>query len=369
MDKKIKVGITQGDFNGIGLEVALKAVADDMITELFTPVIFADSRLIRLAANNMNIELPEIKFIEKPSDARHGVINVVDLKLSDTTLQAGHATHESGTGALASIDAALKAITDSTIDVLVTAPVSKEACASVNPDFSGHTEYLNNYVGDDHRAQMILFDEKMRVALVTTHVPVSQIAAKISEEEVYSAIKGLASTLKRDFTISVPKIAVLSLNPHVGDGGMLGTEEKDVIVPAIEQCREEGIQVFGPYAADGFFGKGAYMKFDAVLAMYHDQGLAPFKALASEYGVNYSAGLPFVRTSPDHGTAYDIAWRGIADPRSMREAIYKAIDIFRNRSLYDNAAANPLQKHSIDRHSKGDRQNNSQESKTIETEE
>lgn len=342
--KNIKVGITQGDFNGIGLEVALKALSDENITDLFTPVLFADWQLVQHAVKEFGLEFHALRRIDDASQAHNGHINVVDLHLQDNHIDAGKPTQASGAGSVAALEAAVKALDEGRVDVLVTAPISKEAVQSESFKFAGHTEYLNAKAGEKYKARMILFDDNLRVALVTTHLPISRLVSEITRDKVAETIKDFRDTLTRDFSIVGPKIAVLSLNPHVGDGGLLGTEEAEIIAPAIEDCIKEGMLVFGPFAADGFFGSGAYRKFDGVLAMYHDQGLAPFKALASEKGVNFTAGLPFVRTSPDHGTAYDIAWQGIADPQSMREAIYKAIDIHRSRGRHDEASANPLKK-------------------------
>lgn len=355
MNNQIRVGITQGDFNGVGLEVTLKALADETITELFTPVIFADWRLVEHARNTFQLELAGLQRINDADEARPGRINVVDLKLDDTGLEPGRPTAASGAGAVAALKAAVNAIKEGDIDVLVTAPISKEAVQSDSFRFHGHTEYLNAEAGDEYKAQMILFDDLLRVALVTTHLPISEVASSITRERVVESIKELSATLSRDFGIVRPKIAVLSLNPHCGDGGLLGSEEADAVSPAIEDCINSSILAFGPYAADGFFGSGAYNSFDGILAMYHDQGLAPFKALARENGVNFTAGLPFVRTSPDHGTAYDIAWKGEADPSSMREAIYKAIDILRCRARFDEASANPLRRQAPDRNAKPER--------------
>lgn len=344
MSKPIKVGITQGDHNGIGLEVILKALNSDTITDLFTPVLFADWRLVDQAKKTFGLDLHSMRRIEKASDARPGQINVVDLRLSDNKIEPGMPTQASGRGAEMSLENAMEAMNAGEIDVLVTAPISKEAIQSDSFRFAGHTEYLESKAGEDNKAMMILFDDRMRVALVTTHVPISQLAQHITKEKVAKSIQDFALSLKKDFTVTRPKIAVLSLNPHVGDGGLLGEEEENAIKPAIDECIECGILAFGPYAADGFFGSGAYKNFDGILAMYHDQGLAPFKALGAEEGVNFTAGLPFVRTSPDHGTAYDIAWKGEADPQSMRHAIYRAIDIYRNRLRHEEASANPLKK-------------------------
>ncbi len=355
MKRLIKVGITQGDFNGVGLEVALKALSDDTILELMTPVLFADWRLVEYARKTLSLELPALNRIRDVADVVDDRINVVDLHLADTTVEAGKPSAASGAGAVAALEKAMSAISSHDIDVLVTAPISKEAAQSESFHYNGHTEYLGAKAGEGARPQMILFDDYIRVALVTTHLPLAEVPAAITRESVADAICRFSATLSQDFGISRPKIAILSLNPHCGDGGLLGNEEKEHIAPAIEDCNSKGVFAFGPFAADGFFGSGAYTRFDGVLAMYHDQGLAAFKSLARENGVNYTAGLPFVRTSPDHGTACDIAWKGKADPTSMREAIYKAIDIFRCRRNSLEAAANPLKPQSNDRPKKEDR--------------
>lgn len=366
MAKPIRVGITQGDHNGIGLEIVLKALNPDTVTELFTPVVFADWRLMEEARKTLGLEMHSMKRLEKTSDVRPGQINVIDLHLPDIRIEPGIPTATSGAGAEASLDKATEALMAGDIDVLVTAPISKEAIQSDTFKFAGHTEYLESKAGEGHKARMILFDDKMRVALVTTHVPISKLTEEITQEKVAQAIRDFSSSLTRDFTVTRPKIAVLSLNPHVGDGGLLGTEENEIIKPAIEESINQGILAFGPYSADGFFGSGSYKNFDGILAMYHDQGLAPFKALGGGEGVNFTAGLPFVRTSPDHGTGYDIAWKGEADPQSMREAIYRAIDIYRNRKRHEEAASNPLKKQITERPQKGDR---SRSDKEITTEE
>ena len=355
MANNITVGLTQGDFNGIGLEVLLKSLSDETVTELFTPVIFADWRLVEQARRTFITEQMHFQRVASADEAVPGHINVVDLRLDDVSLQPGKPTPSSGQGAVKSLETAVTALQNGDIDVLVTAPISKEAVQSDTFHFPGHTEYLNAKAGEDYKSQMILFDDHIRVALVTTHLPLSDIASAITKDKVVEAVKSFASTLRQDFGVVRPKVAVLSLNPHCGDGGLLGTEEKEVILPAIDECESAGILAFGPYASDGFFGSGAYRDFDGILAMYHDQGLAPFKALARENGVNFTAGLPFVRTSPDHGTAYDIAWKGEADPTSMREAIYKAVDIFRNRAIYLEASANPLRHQSTDRGQRQDK--------------
>lgn len=357
MTKKIRVGITQGDCNGVGPEIILKSLAHPSVTDLFTPVVFADWRVMEQAAAIPGIEAPQMHRVAGAAAAADGKINIVDLRLDRLKVTPGRPTPESGAGAVAALEAAMTALGLGEIDVLVTAPISKEAVQSDAFRFPGHTEYLASKAGEGHKAQMILFDDHVRVALVTTHLPLADIPQAITRERVAGAVKNFNRTLREDFGIERPKIAVLSLNPHCGDGGLLGTEEKEVITPAIDDCIADGILAFGPFAADGFFGTGAYTGFDGVLAMYHDQGLGAFKALARQNGVNFTAGLPFVRTSPDHGTAFDIAWSGTADPVSMREAIYKAVDIFRTRERYRQASANPLRHQAAERHPKTDKGN------------
>ncbi len=342
--QKIKVGISQGDVNGVGYEVILKTFANDEMLQLCTPVLFGSPKVA--AYYRKTIEgAPNFNVIDRPERARDNQLNIVDC-FSDTEIkiEPGRPSEEAGSAAYKALEAAVRALGEQRIDVLVTAPVNKNTIQCENFKFPGHTEYIEKQVGEGSRALMILMNDIMKVALVTTHVPVSQIAHKITKQNVEAKLKILNEALKQDFAIDNPRIAVLSLNPHCGDNGVIGTEEQEVIIPVIEDCFKKGIRCFGPYAADGFFGSGNYRKFDAILAMYHDQGLAPFKTLAMEDGVNYTAGLPVVRTSPAHGTAYDIAGKGIADETSFRQAIFAAIDIFRNRICYDEAYANPLKK-------------------------
>ncbi|MDE5791074.1 MAG: 4-hydroxythreonine-4-phosphate dehydrogenase PdxA [Muribaculaceae bacterium] len=361
MAKNMRVGITHGDYNGVGYEVIVKALDDEKITELFTPVVFGLQKFFEKARKEFATEMPGVEYIKNVSQIKEGKINVVELPGGDLPLSPGEPTKESGSSAVEALELAVEAIRDGAIDVLVTAPICKTAVQGERFHFPGHTEYLEaksngegETISEDKgnqpaeaspfRSQMILFDDYLRVALVTTHLPVSDISSAISKEKVLDSVERLDKVLRSDFGCERPKIAVLSLNPHCGDNGLLGKEEGEKIIPAIEEAEQKGLLVFGPYAADGFFATGAYRNFDGVLAMYHDQGLAPFKALAGEHGVNFTAGLPFVRTSPDHGTAFDIAWKGEADPTSMREAIYKAIDLRRNRERYLRASHNPLRK-------------------------
>lgn len=354
MGNPIKVGITHGDVNGVGYEIILKALADESITELFTPVIFGVPEILEKAKEKFELQNLIINVVSDVSQIKDGNINLVALK-GKPELHPGEVKKDAGESAVEALEEAVKALEEANIDVLVTAPISKEAVQSESFNFPGHTEFLTHKIGEGHEAMMILFNEYLRVALLTVHLPLTKIAENITEEKIVESVKKLVDTLKKDFGIVRPKIAVLSLNPHAGDGGVLGVEEEEIIKPAITTLIQEGLLVYGPFPADGFFGHALYNKFDGVLAMYHDQGLAPFKTIAATGGVNFSSGLPYVRTSPDHGTAFDIAWQNEADPSSMRDAIYAAIDIFRRRETFDEAAANPLKKQVQDRPERGDR--------------
>lgn len=343
MQNRIRVGITHGDYNGVGYEVILKSLADDEILDLMTPVLFGSSDLAAQTIRHLKIEKVHFSPVKKAADARDGRINIVDVcdKLPEVT--PGVPSREGGKAALDALKAACKALEDGEIDVLVTAPIDKNSIYSEDFKFTGHTEFLEAcFAEEGKRSMMILFSDILRVALVTIHIPISQVSSSITRQAVYDSIREFDATLRQDFGIERPMIAVLGLNPHCGDRGMVGTEEYDTILPAIDDAVEEGYLAFGPFAADGFFGAGKYKEYDGVLAMYHDQGLAPFKALAGAAGVNFTAGLPVIRTSPDHGTAYDIAGQGVADEHSMRKAIFSALDIYRNRQRYQEMTANPL---------------------------
>ncbi len=354
MSRPIRVGITHGDINGIGYEVIMKAVGAEGFTGICTPVIFGTARLVSFYRKQLGLNNFYFKQISSAENAADGEINVVNISQEDWKVTPGVPSEEGGAAALLSLEHGVQALKDGHIDVLVTAPIDKHSIQSDTFAFPGHTEYLREKAGEGSKSLMILFDDHIRVALVTTHLPISEVASAVTSDNVEETVRLFESALRSDFAYERPKIAVLALNPHCGDNGLLGSEEKDVISPVIEKCQTDGMLVFGPYSADGFFASDACTRFDGVVAMYHDQGLAPFKALAREHGVNFTAGLPFVRTSPDHGTAYDIAGKGIADPTSMREAIYKAIDIFRRRGQFVRASANPLKKQSDPR--KADRE-------------
>ncbi len=342
--KKIRVGITHGDINGVGYEIILKTFENPEMLELCTPIVYGSPKTATFHRKTFECST---NFVVKSNarDAEDNTLNIVNcFGESEIKIDFGQSTREAGKSALTSLERALDDYRKGNIDVLVTAPINKNNIQSDGFHFPGHTEYIEEKVGDGNKALMILMNDSLRVALVTTHLPISKVASAITKELIEEKIRILNQSLKRDFRIDNPRIAVLALNPHCGDGGVIGTEEQSMITPVIEQLFTEGIKCFGPYAADGFFGSGNYAHFDAILAMYHDQGLAPFKALAMENGVNYTAGLPIVRTSPDHGTAYDIAGKGIAKEDSFRAAIYTAIDVVRNRRMYDEAHAHPLKR-------------------------
>ena len=341
--QRIKVAITHGDTNGVGYEVILKAFDDPQMLELCTPIIYGSPKVAAYHRKVLNLQT-NFTIIEKAEEAKEGKLNLLTTFDDEVKIELGTPAKEAGEAALAALDRAMTDYRSGLYDVIVTAPINKKTIQSNLFHFCGHTEYIESCVGDGNKALMILMNDVLKVALVTTHLPIKDVASAITKEAIVEKAILLNNSLKRDFGLTRPRIAVLALNPHAGDDGLLGKEENEVIMPAIAELESKGVMGFGAYAADGFFGSGNYRHYDAVLAMYHDQGLAPFKTLAQENGVNYTAGLPIVRTSPDHGTAYDIAGKGVADAQSFREAIYAAIDIYRNRKNYDEAGAHPLPK-------------------------
>ena len=348
-EKLIRVGITQGDTNGIGYEVILKALQNQQMTELFTPVVYGSAKTASYHRKALELQPVSMNVIRNSADIKDGVNNLVEVANEEVKVELGVSSEIAGRAAFDALERAVTDLKQGYIDVLVTAPINKKSIQSEQFTFPGHTEYLEASIGDGDKALMILFSDKIRVALVTTHVPVSRIGEYITKEAVLDKLFAFNRSLKSDFGIVRPRIAVLSLNPHAGDGGLLGKEEQEVIAPAIAEAVEKKVVAFGPYAADGFFGNEMYKHFDGVLAMYHDQRLAPFKTIAMESGVNFTAGLPYVRTSPDHGTGYDIAGKNEANEQSMREAIYAAIDIYRNRCNYAEMTQNPLRRMYFDK--------------------
>lgn len=346
-DNKLKIGITQGDANGVGWEIILKTFSDAAMTELCTPVVYGTKHIAEFYASRLHeVEPVQFNICESAADAKRGRVNLIECGNADARVDMGRESIDGAKAAIAALECATADLCDGQIDAVVTAPINKEAMQKAGFGFTGHTEYFASVLGGE--PMMMMCSELLRVALMTVHIPVEKVASSLSKEKIVEALKSLRLTLKRDFGVVEPRIAVLALNPHAGDGGLLGSQEDTIIRPAVLEACEAGVLAFGPLAADGLFASGAYRKYDAVLAMYHDQGLAPFKTLSPD-GVNFTAGLAKVRTSPDHGVAYDIAGEGVADPQSMRNAIYAAIDIVRNREAYDRWSANPLQRFERDK--------------------
>ena len=343
MAKKLVVGITQGDGNGIGYEVIIKALADERMLDICTPVIYGSSKVFGFYRKQIhNIEQINTNVITSAKDVHQKRVNIVNCLPDNVFVEPGQPTPESAKSAMTALKCAVDDIRNGYIDVLVTAPINKRAMVSEGFGYTGHTEYLEHEFGVEE-GLMIMVCDQLKVAVVTGHIPLKEVPQRLSSELILKKLRIMKASLQRDFGIIAPKIAVLGLNPHCGDGGLLGDEEQSIILPAVKAANEEGILAFGPYSPDGFFGLGNYSRFDATLAMYHDQGLSPFKALAFELGVNYTAGLPIVRTSPDHGTAYDMAGRDMADPRSMMSSIYTAIDIYNTTVAYDELQAGKME--------------------------
>ena len=346
MSNKIKVGITHGDTNGIGYEVILKTLEDNRLSDLCTIVVYGSAKAASFYRKAMELPQVQLNRVDSAADARDGVFNIINVVGEDLKIEPGIASEAAGGAAFAALEAAVADLRAGDIDVLVTAPIDKHSIQSPTFTFPGHTEYLQSSLADDTmpdaKALMILCTDYLRVALATAHMPIAEVPGALSKELIVDKLKDFDRSLRRDFGVQNPRIAVLSLNPHAGERGLLGKEEQEIIIPAIAEAQTHKILAFGPYASDGFFGSESYRAFDGVLAMYHDQGLAPFKTIAMDAGVNFTAGLPFVRTSPDQGTGYDIAGKGQASAESMRSAIYMALDIYRNRGRHDEAYRRPL---------------------------
>lgn len=341
MDKvnKIIVGISLGDLNGIGVEVILKTFEDNRMLDFCTPVIFGSSKIISFhkKALNNSIQINEITSID---EINHAKLNLLNIWNEDVEVEIGKASKVSGEYAAKSLEYSVEQLKKNKIDVLLTAPINKETIQSETFCFPGHTEFLEEKL--DGKSLMILMTNELKIGLITGHIPIAKVAETISPELIKEKVEIMHQSLRQDFGINKPKIAVLGLNPHCGDKGVIGKEEDLIIKPTIDQIKENGKLVYGPYSADGFFGSKTYEKFDGILAMYHDQGLAPFKALSFGNGVNYTAGLSEIRTSPDHGTGFDIAGKNIADPSSFKAALFTAIDVFKSRKEYKELTKNPL---------------------------
>lgn len=343
LDGKIKVGISIGDLNGIGSEIVLKTFEDSRMLDFCTPVIFASAKTITYIKKRLNIEI-NFQGIEEASQAIEGKINVVNVWKENVSINFGKEDKEIGEFAFKSLQAATEALKKDDIDLLVTAPINKHVIQSDKFNFPGHTDYLAKELGGE--SLMFMITNELKVGLLTDHVAVKDVAAAITPDLIEKKVKTIYNCLQQDFKIQKPKIAVLGINPHSGDNGVIGKEDEEVMKPTLEKMRNKGKLVFGPYSADSFFGSQNYKNFDAILAAYHDQGLIPFKTLSFGNGVNYTAGLSKVRTSPDHGTAYEIAGKNEADFNSFKEAVFKGIDIYRNRQEYLELTENALKKQS-----------------------
>ncbi len=340
-NRKLRIGITIGDVNGIGPELVIKAFEDQRLKELCIPILYGSSRVINIYRKMIQVNKFHYVVVSNPSQAQSHKLNIIECVPNLDRVDVGKASDTGGEAAYLSLKRAIDDAQHQEIDALVTMPVNKATMEKQEPGFSGHTEMLAQAFNAPDSLMLMVSDE-MRIGVATTHVPVQDISRNLSTERIIQKLRLLNTTLKQDFTIQQPMIAVLGLNPHAGDEGLIGAEEKEVILPAIIQLQKEGMKVLGPYPADGFFGALTYRRFDGILAMYHDQGLIPFKLLSGYGGVNFTAGIPLVRTSPDHGVAYDIAGKDIADPESLRRSIYLAMDIVQQRRMNVDLKANAL---------------------------
>lgn len=340
--KKLKIGISIGDINGVGLEVILKTLSHRKMVDMCVPVIYGSSKVVSYHKNIVDIDF-QFQSTTSCEKLNLNKVNVINCWEENVNITLGQASDESGKYAYKALETATIDLRNGAIDALVTAPINKAAMKMANFPFPGHTEYLTKELGSQE-SLMLMVNGDLRVGLVTNHLPISQVAKAVTRDRIMRKLRIMEDTLRIDFGIDKPTIAVLGLNPHAGDGGVLGDEEEKLIRPIIAQRKKAGSLIMGPYPADGFFGSSQYRKFDGILAMYHDQGLVPFKALSFGEGVNYTAGLSAIRTSPDHGTAYDIAGRNMADPSSFRSAMYAAIDIARNRTNFHQMRANAIGK-------------------------
>lgn len=340
---KIIVGITQGDINGIGYEVIIKTLIDNRIMDMCIPVVYGSPKVAAYHRKALNIPNFSFNNITNPHEANHKRPNIINCLDDSIRVELGKSTEMAGEASLQSLTRAVSDLKNGGIDVLVTAPINKNNIHSESFPFPGHTEFLASEFSEEKEHLMFMIGDFLKVGVLTGHIPVSKISESLSRELIVNKLHTMDKTLLQDFGIRKPKIAVLGLNPHSGDDGLLGSEEIEIIEPALQEAREKNIMALGPFPADGFFGSAAYKHFDAVMAIFHDQGLTPFKAIDFSGGVNYTAGLSIIRTSPDHGTGYDIAGKGLASPDSFRKAVFLAIDIYKNRKEFKDLSSNPLQ--------------------------
>lgn len=345
--KKLRVGITQGDINGIGYEVILKTLSDARVYENQAVVIYGSAKVAAYHKKALDLNNINMTVVNSAREAAFGRVSIVNCTEDEVKVELSHSTAIAGKASFQALERACQELKDGLIDVLITAPINKSNIQSENFHFPGHTEYLESVFGDGKSALMLMVSPVMRVAVATGHIPLAEVPASLDVQGLVSKLRILNKSLIRDFIIIKPRIAVLGLNPHAGDDGLIGKEDKEIIAEAVRKAQEQHICCFGPIPADGFFGSGDFRKYDGILAMYHDQGLIPFKALSMESGVNYTAGLSVVRTSPAHGTAYTIAGQNVASEESFREAYYMACDIYQNRQTYAEITKNPLHKQFI----------------------
>ncbi len=339
--KALRIGISHGDVNGINYEIIIKTLSDSRILELFTPIVYGSSKVASYHRKALNIPDFSFNILKSAEQALDGKANLLNIYSEEIKIDLGKSTDIAGEVAYQALEAVTQDLKKGQLDAVVTAPISKQNIQGPGFSFPGHTEYFADRFGTSE-SLMLMVSNNIRIGVITGHVPLREVPGMISEERILKKIRILNHSLVRDFGIRKPKIAILGLNPHAGDKGIIGHEEENVIIPSIQKAFDEGILAFGPYPADGFFGSSSFNDFDGILAMFHDQGLIPFKTLSFKSGVNYTAGLPVVRTSPAHGTAYDLAGKNMASPDAFREAIYLAIDVVKNRRMYDEIHANPL---------------------------
>lgn len=342
MRERIRVGITHGDYNGISYEIIMKAFSDSTMNEFFTPIVYGSSKAAAYYRKALDMENFNFNLINDANEANPKRTNIINVVGDNVKVEIGTLSPAAGIASVNALDAAVADLQQGKIDVIVTCPINKFSSYSEKHHFPGHTEYFaSKFEAEDF--MMLMVSDLMKVGFVTGHIPIKDIATTINKDLILKKLSIINKSLQNDFMIRAPRIAVLSLNPHNGDKGLLGDEEINIIAPAIEEAKRDNILAFGPYSPDGFFASGTFSEFNAILAMYHDQGMIPFKSIGLPGGVNYTAGLPIVRTSPAHGTAYDIAGKGIADPTSLRDAIFLATEIHKNREIQDEITANPLQ--------------------------
>lgn len=330
MSNTLKIAISCGDLNGIGIETLIKTFEDKRMFDFCTPILYANEKVIATLQEILSMKY-DVNVIAYPEAAKDGILNIINVWKDDVSIDFGTPDSNISTYTIQSLQAATEDVIAKKADALVTLPINKDVINKNDFKHKGHTEYLREKLNVEETL-MFLVSEEMRVGLVTNHYPIQEVSAQITQSAILKKVQLMHQSLQNDFGIDKPKIAVLGLNPHAGDNGLIGTEEHTTIIPALDKLTNDGIIAVGPYSADGFFGMGMHSKYDAVMAMYHDQGLLPFKMISFDQGVNYTAGLPIVRTSPDHGTAYDIAGKGIASPESLRQAIFMAVEIVNQRS-------------------------------------